>query len=286
MADLSRNLAMPFHRPLDPYAKLRVLARQAREPLQEQVAYTKALRTVVIDQLRAAVRRAFSSELQDVMDDDLLAYELRRQVNALEFEFGRVATSEQTRGVVQNAAVATNRFSMQSQQRLIQASLEAAVAKHAIKASVPALNVFADNPGLAHARDVFTERNVSLIKNLSADAYGQVQSVVTSGIQAGTRSKDLAQQIMERLDVAESRAQLIARDQVLKFNGELAKTRQGAAGITSFTWYSSLDQRVRPSHRALHGQVFAWAALPVVDGQQASPGSPVQCRCIALPFFG
>jgi SPP1 gp7 family putative phage head morphogenesis protein len=298
MADLSRSLASSrFVRHDQAGAKLRALARHARDPLGEQAAYVKALRLFVVDKWRKLAMQALdnanasagfygSRDAACVTDDDLLAYELKRHVNSLQFEFGRVAKSDETERVVRNAATATNRFSMTSQQRLIQASLEAAVAKHAIKASVPALNVFEDNPSLAHARDVFTDRNVHLITDLSADAYVQVNDVVLQGIQSGRRSGDIAKDIMGRLDVAESRAQLIARDQVLKFNGDLAKTRQQAAGIAQFTWYSSLDERVRPSHRLMQGRVFAWADPPVVDGEQATPGSPIQCRCVALPFFG
>lgn len=300
MAGLSRSLASPRFKPNDRDRQLHQLARRAREPTDEQAAYMRALRMTVIAQWRELALRALhrvdashwarvdtgDGHSVEVSDDDLLAYELKRSFGSLEVEFGRVAQSEETRRVVQNAAFATDRFSMASQHRLIQASLEASLAKHAIKGFVPALNVFEDNPALAHARDVFTDKNVKLITKLSHEASSQVSEVVLQGIQSGRRAPSIAQDIMGRLDVAESRANLIARDQVLKFNGSLGQTRQTAAGITSFTWYTSLDERVRPAHRAQHGLVFAWSNPPVVDGEQATPGSPVQCRCIALPFFG
>ena len=300
MADRSRSLSTGRFHTTHPQRQLAHLAKVAREPIDEQAAYMRALRMTVIARWRELALQAMDRAVNvtswtrvaagdstvEVSDDDLLSYELRRHISSLEVEFGRVAQSDETRRVVKNAAVATDRFSMTSQQRLIQASLEASLAKHAIKAYVPALNVFADNPALAHARDVFTDRNVKLITKLSGEAYAQVNDVVLQGIQAGRRSHDIAKDIMGRLDVAESRANLIARDQVLKFNGSLTQTRQTSAGITQFTWYTSLDERVRPAHRAQHGLVFAWSNPPVVDGEQATPGSPVQCRCIALPFFG
>lgn len=75
----------------------------------------------------------------------------------------------------------------------------------------------------------------------------------------------------------ENHARLIARDQISKLNGQLARARQTAAGITSFVWETQKDSRVRPEHRALQGRTFTWA-----DGANGVfPGQPIQCRCWA-----
>lgn len=74
-------------------------------------------------------------------------------------------------------------------------------------------------------------------------------------------------------------AKLVAHDQINKLNADLNQTRQRAAGITKYTWTTQGDDRVRPSHRALNGQVFDWQNPP----PEGPPGTPINCRCFAVP---
>jgi len=97
----------------------------------------------------------------------------------------------------------------------------------------------------------------------------------------GLRVEEITARLRERADVSESRAALIARDQTLKLNGAITKTRQQNAGISRYTWSTSLDERVRPEHAALEGQVFDWVAPP----SPGHPGEDFQCRCVAIPVI-
>ena len=73
----------------------------------------------------------------------------------------------------------------------------------------------------------------------------------------------------------EKHANLIARDQISKLNGQLNKVRQTSAGITKFVWRTQKDDRVRPRHRQLHGKEFGWE-----EGADGTiPGEPINCRC-------
>lgn len=139
---------------------------------------------------------------------------------------------------------------------------------------------------VAHLIDHFREENLRLITNATQDFADQVQEVFESG--AGLRVEELKKQLLERVDVSRSRAELIARDQVLKMNGQINKTRQQAAGVTQYTWSSSLDERVREGHAELEGQTFDWNNPPVVDertGRREHPGQDFQCRCVAIPVI-
>ncbi len=131
-------------------------------------------------------------------------------------------------------------------------------------------------PGLiARARDA----NIALVENAHRVYAQQVRDIVGDPDNFGLAVDDLKDKIFERGDVSESRAELIARDQTLKLNGQIAATRQQAAGVDSYTWSTSQDERVRDEHAALEGQTFEWSSPPSVG----HPGEDFQCRCIAVP---
>lgn len=270
----------------------RQVAVQLRDPIGEQAAYSRALQRLVV----APMRRLVAERLVPLVErwaapqdasslparDTLSEYEIQRVIHEMQITMGEVVDSPELRAAIASTSRQVDLFNAATQQSII----KQVVAAHRLPMAVPAINVYANNPYLALARDQFVQRNVDLVKSLPRETFGQIQQTITEGIAQGKRSSTIAQELQERMDVTESRARLIARDQVLKHNGELASVRQQAAGITHFTWYSSKDQRVRKSHRDLHGKVFAWAEPPVVDGETAVPGQPIQCRCNAIPFLG
>ena len=73
------------------------------------------------------------------------------------------------------------------------------------------------------------------------------------------------------------RLDLIAEDQTGKLGGLLDELRQRAAGFTHFAWTSLMDGRGRPLHRVMHGNIYAWDALP----DEGRPGDPIRRRCQA-----
>lgn len=134
-----------------------------------------------------------------------------------------------------------------------------------------------------------TRANVALIKSIPASYFADLERVIGDGVRGGLRHEEIAKVILARFadktrpDLwvkAKSRATLIARDQVAKFNSELNRIRQTNLGLTRYTWSTSKDERVRPEHRRREGKVFTWADPPA-DGH---PGIPVRCRCVAQPI--
>ena len=126
----------------------------------------------------------------------------------------------------------------------------------------------------------FTEQNVSLIKSIPSRYFAQVEKLVIDGVSEGRRWESLASDIQERFDVAESSANLIARDQVGKFFGELARVRQTELGIRGYIWRTMHDEKVRPEHAALDGDSFLWSQG---DPEEGHPGEAINCRCFADP---
>lgn len=141
-------------------------------------------------------------------------------------------------------------------------------------------------PYLQQQLALFADDNARLITSLASDHLDQVSGIVMRAARAGTRVEQVQEQISERFDVTESKAEFLARDQVGKLNGELTQLRQSSVGITEYEWSTSQDERVRARHAELEGTTHSWDDPPVVDektGRRAHPGQDFQCRCTAIP---
>lgn len=123
--------------------------------------------------------------------------------------------------------------------------------------------------------------NIDLVMNAQR-AYAQsVKDIFEDPANDGLRVEELTGKLLDRGDVSESRAELIARDQTLKLNGAITEIRQTNAGVTEYIWSTSLDERVREEHASLEGETFSWDSPPEVG----HPGEDFQCRCVALPVI-
>ena len=136
-------------------------------------------------------------------------------------------------------------------------------------------------PWLLPEIESFGRENANLITKMAQETIDKIQTHVTAATLAGDRHETLAKVLQERLQVSESRAKLIARDQVLSFTSDLAATRQQAAGVTEYIWRTVNDNRVRSTHEARAGQRFRWDTPP----PGGHPGTEVLCRCYAEPII-
>lgn len=127
----------------------------------------------------------------------------------------------------------------------------------------------------------FVKENVSLIKSIDSRYFDDIAKMVQESVAKGQSKDELARQMQQRFNVSKSRADLIARDQTAKHNGNITQSRQADLGITKYEWSTSEDERVREEHADRNGDIFEWAKPPP-DGH---PGEPIQCRCVALPVI-
>lgn len=130
--------------------------------------------------------------------------------------------------------------------------------------------------------------NVGLIKTIPEDTLDKMCDIVYDGFTRGKTTTRMVKEIQQTYGVSRRRAELIARDQTAKLNGQIQQAQQMDAGITEYIWYTCMDSRVRDRHRELHGKKFRWDDPPVVDeksGRRCHPGQDYQCRCIARPVF-
>lgn len=136
-------------------------------------------------------------------------------------------------------------------------------------------------PAASKVVDAFVSENVALIKSIPTTYLSEVEKTLTRGLSAGERWETTAEKLAERFGVAESRARLIARDQVGKLYGQLNAERQKGLGVTGYIWQTANDGRVRDEHEARQGERYEWSAPP----EDGHPGEPVNCRCFAEPDF-
>jgi SPP1 gp7 family putative phage head morphogenesis protein len=136
------------------------------------------------------------------------------------------------------------------------------------------------DPGTGPVLDQFREENLRLITNLTEDMQNRVGAIVKDYL--GGRVEDLTEELQDGLGFARARANLIARDQTLKLNGQLTRVRQQNSGISEYVWTTSNDERVREEHAAKDGQRFRWDNPPPDTGH---PGEDFQCRCTAYPII-
>ena len=136
------------------------------------------------------------------------------------------------------------------------------------------------------------EENTALITNFTEDTLAQMGTILEE--YSGYRVEDLADRLEGTFNMTRARAELIARDQTLKLNSNIAEGAQRQVGITQYRWSTSNDESVRESHALLEGETFSWDEPPVVNQVEVDtkgkperrehPGRDYQCRCVAIPI--
>lgn len=156
-------------------------------------------------------------------------------------------------------------------------------------------------PWLREESDAFVRANVRLVTKVTDDFFDRLEQRINNGIRNGLRVEQIQAEIRrgflddgEELAKAKRRADLIARDQIGSFFGDLTKRRQTELGLVRYRWRTSNDERVRPTHVEREGEIFTWDD-PIeeqlrekgleVDPIDGSPGIPLACRCTGEPVI-
>lgn len=133
----------------------------------------------------------------------------------------------------------------------------------------------------------YARENVNLIKSLSQDYFVDLERDISTALREGKNTRELVKQIQSTTGATKSRAELIARDQIGKLNGQINEARQTELGLTKYQWSTSGDERVRSSHASLEGSIQEWSSPPVesAGGARNHPGEAISCRCTAEPVL-
>lgn len=158
--------------------------------------------------------------------------------------------------------------------------------------------------------DEWARTQVTLITKASNDMRDAVARRVRKGVAEGQNNDEIKALIMRDLPgISTRRAAIIARDQTAKLNADLSKGRMEQAGIETYIWSTSMDERVRglpggkyasavPSHYLMEGLICRWddpTKYRNASGEWVArpngapllhPGQDILCRCVALPNWG
>lgn len=138
----------------------------------------------------------------------------------------------------------------------------------------------------AEMLEEWIDYNVGLIKTIPEDTLEKMREIVYDDYTKGKTTTRIVKEIRKAYGVSRRRAELIARDQTAKLNGQIQRAQQQDAGITEYVWSTSKDERVRKSHKELEGRRFNWDDPPEnSDGRKCHPGQDYQCRCVGRPVF-
>lgn len=160
------------------------------------------------------------------------------------------------------------------------------VAVHADKevARTLAIDLRGKSSTLDRQVEAFVRENVARIRGTIP--LEKMREVISSHHAAGSDRITLRNKLMDTFGFSRSRANLVARDQVLKLNSQITQFRQQTLGVTEYRWVTANDERVRDGHKQLDGKIIRWDDPPVVDertGRRAHAGQDFQCRCTAVP---
>lgn len=153
---------------------------------------------------------------------------------------------------------------------------------HKVARSSLGVDVFKSEPWLADELHVWEAENLKLITSLPEQHIEKLRGKIVQAVRQGQTTASLKKEIVALYGKLDDRAELIARDQIGKLNGQLTMLRQTGIGVKSYIWHGVLDQRERSSHRAREGREYTWDNGPP-DGQ--NPGLEINCRCWAAAVF-
>ncbi len=163
-----------------------------------------------------------------------------------------------------------------------------------------------DEPWVKNVIDSWSREQVTLITKASQDMLDTVARRISEGVKAGKSARQVTAMINADLPgISYRRARIIARDQTAKLNSALTQGRMADAGIETYIWSTSEDERVRgnptglypkalPSHYVMNGKVCRWDDPTVWlengewvkrsgDAPYFHPGMAIMCRCVAIP---
>lgn len=145
--------------------------------------------------------------------------------------------------------------------------------------------------------------NVDLIKTLPERHFDRIEGLVEKAVNEGWSTQRLEDALPRAGASAEFDTERIARDQIGSTASDLSEQRFKDAGVDSFIWVTSADERVRglgehdtTDHVGLDGHRFSWKdGSPLSSGGQVDldnravagwsesgyPGKDIQCRCVA-----
>ena len=140
------------------------------------------------------------------------------------------------------------------------------------------LDTLLDRTDVRATLDAVLGENVALIRSLNDQMRNGISGAVFRSLQNRTTARDLAREVRKLASTGQSRAELIAADQLQKLTGALDEQRQRQVGIEKYKWRHSGKANPREEHKARDGETYAWNDPKIGDDK---PGHAIRCGCRA-----
>jgi SPP1 gp7 family putative phage head morphogenesis protein len=135
--------------------------------------------------------------------------------------------------------------------------------------------------------------NAGLISSIPVKIRESVNLEVAGFQREGLRAEEIVKHLRARVpELTRSRAALIARTETGKAAEALTQVRATQLGIPAYVWETAKDQRVRKSHKLMHGVIVFWDDMPspeLLAHEESeghyNAGGIYNCRCTALPIL-
>lgn len=268
-----RSFRVRSPRPLPPIPVERKYTRNIQRFFRDTlIEKTNQLLIEQLDSLVAEGRRDLGIELAVfdavVVKADSFASRLQQIINGILIDYG--LDLEKFKRTIAARGIDTSDFNKKQIQKIYKQAL--------------GVDVFLREPYLIDTIQSFVDINTSFLRRYGDEYADRIGDTVLNGVRQGLATPAIAKLIRDQYSwLTKNKAQLLARDQVGKLDGQLSMVRHGQLGVERYTWRTALDERVRAEHQAMEGKIYTWV------GKEASPigppGFPIQCRCVAEPIL-
>jgi len=133
------------------------------------------------------------------------------------------------------------------------------------------------------------ERNVALIRDVSAQAQGRISDAVFRGLSERKPAREVAKDIRSAVDMGRDRSIRIASHQLSSLSSDLARERRRDAGLEIFAWHHSRKRFPRQEHAERDGDLYSENAALVgkkVGGKTVKAAPPAGDRAGIKPACG
>jgi SPP1 gp7 family putative phage head morphogenesis protein len=143
----------------------------------------------------------------------------------------------------------------------------------------------------------YSENLNLFIKQWYDEEILRLRRQVQESTMQGYRAAHLYDGIQAEYGVSRRKAKFLSRQETSLFVSAYRKATYENMGLIKYKWSSSMDRRVRPTHRVMHGKICRWDDPTVyfngrewikrsnIGGVELHPGTDFGCRCIAIPLL-
>lgn len=133
----------------------------------------------------------------------------------------------------------------------------------------------------------------SKVKGVTQTIKDALNTALAQGTQEGESIEQMAERVKKVFNASTSRAKTIARTEVIGASNFGRHEALQQSGFAEFEWFTALDERVRTSHKKMHGKrrtaqqgwALAGGIIKYPGDYNGPPEEIINCRCIEVPVI-